>query len=388
MKRIALSSLALAMLGATSLAQAQSSVTLYGIIDSSVAYSHNNATPNGNAASKFSMMGSGAMSGDRWGMKGVEDLGGGLKTVFQLENGFDEANGSFNQGGREFGRQAFVGLSSDISGTVTLGRQYDPVVDMVQPMTEDNYFGSIFGTPGDVDNYDNNFRVDNAVKYVSPNYNGLQLEGMYALGGIAGQTTAGESYSLAASYTHGGLGVSGGYFYTKTSSDTLFSSTADTNDGDTAINSAFADGAHSLGIGRIAVQYAFGSFTMGGSYSNVKYRPLANVGLFSNTETFNSGSTFVNYQVNPATLLGLGYTYMKSSGVTSANYNQISLGSDYNLSKRTDLYAELAYQKANGDALNSDGTAVVSADASIGSFGSPSGNSTQGLLIMGIRHKF
>jgi len=259
---------------------------------------------------------------------------------------------------------------------------------MIQPLTEDNYFGSIFGTPGDVDNYDDNFRVDNAIKYVSPSFNGLQMEGMYAMGGVAGQTTAGQSYSVAASYTNGGLGLAAGYFYTKTSSSTLFSSTADTNDGDAAINGAFADGAQSLGIGRVAGQYAFGAITVGGSYSNVKYRPLANGGLFASTETFNSGSVFANYRLNPATLLGLGYTYMKSSGVTSATYNQISLGSDYSLSKRTDLYAVFAYQNASGDALNAAGTAVVSANASIGSFGSPSGSGTQEMVMVGIRHKF
>lgn len=391
MKRVALSSLALALLGAASAAQAQSSVTLYGIIDAGIAYTHNNAQTNaatgninGNASSKIGFN-DGTMSGDRWGLKGTEDLGGGLQTVFQLENGFDVANGSLSQGKREFGRQAFVGLSSATSGTVTLGRQYDPLVDMVQPLTEDNYFGSIFGTPGDVDNYDNNFRVSNSIKYVSPTFGGVQVEGLYALGGVAGQTTGGQSYSLAVSYTNGGLGLAGGYFYTKTSSATEFSSTADTN-ADAAINNAFSTGARSLGIGRLGGQYAFGAFTVGASYSNVQYRPQA--GAFASNETFNSGSGFVNYQLTPAMLLGLGYTYMKSSGDTSAKYNQVSLGSDYNLSKRTDLYAVAAYQKASGNTLSNDGTAVVSADASIGSYGAPAGSNTQELLIVGIRHKF
>jgi len=392
MKRVALSSLALAMLGAASAAHAQSSVTLYGIIDAGIAYSHNNATTDGagnitgNAASQVGFN-DGTLSGDRWGLKGTEDLGGGLQTVFQLENGFNVATGKLSQGGREFGRQAFVGLSSATQGTVTLGRQYDPLVDMVQPLTEDNYFGSIFGTPGDVDNYDNNFRVNNAVKYVSPTFNGLQVEGMYAFGGIAGSTSAGSTYSVAVSYANGGLSLAGGYFYTKTDSDTGFVSTADSNE-DAAINQGYSASARSLGIGRFGAQYAFGNFTVGGSYSNVQYRPLAGLAVFTGNENYNAGSAFVNYQLNPATLLGLGYTYMKTTGVTKANYNQISLGSDYNLSKRTDLYAVFAYQKANGDALSADGTAVVGADASIGSYGSPSGNDTQELLILGIRHKF
>ena len=392
MKRVALSSLALAMVGAASAAHAQSSVTLYGIIDAGISYTHNVVNSSGGNASSQIGLTDGTMSNDRWGLKGTEDLGGGLQTVFQLENGFDVKNGTLGQSNREFGRQAFVGLSSATMGTVTVGRQYDPLVDMVQPLTEDNYFGSIFGTPGDVDNYDDNFRVDNSIKYVTPSYSGLQFEGMYAFGGVAGSTSAGESYSAAASYTNGGLGLAGGYFYTKTQSATGFTSTADLN-ADSAINTSFSENARSLGIGRFGAQYAFGNFTVGGSYSNVQYRPVSGLALFTGNETFNAGSAFVNYQLNQATLLGLGYTYMKSTGVTSANYNEVSLGSDYNLSKRTDLYVVAAYEKANGTSLSGDGTAssplsVVSANASIGSYGNPSATNTQELVIVGIRTKF
>jgi predicted porin len=123
-------------------------------------------------------------------------------------------------------------------------------------VTADNYFGSIFCTPGDVDNYHNNFRVSNAIKYVSQTFGGVQVEGLYALGGVAGQTSAGQSYGLAVSYTQGGLGLAGGYFYSKTNNSAAsFNSTADTNNGDTAINQVFADGARSLSIGRLGAQY-------------------------------------------------------------------------------------------------------------------------------------
>ncbi|MBZ4242149.1 porin, partial [Mycobacterium tuberculosis] len=74
---------------------------------------------------------------------------------FRLENGFNVANGALGQGGRMFGRSAWVGLSGANWGAVTLGRQYDPVVDLVQGLTQDNYFGGVFATPGDLDNYDN-----------------------------------------------------------------------------------------------------------------------------------------------------------------------------------------------------------------------------------------
>jgi predicted porin len=107
MKKIALSTLSLALISAAGAAHAQSSVTLYGIIDTSITYV-NHAVGNKNLWS-VSNTNSGDLSGTRWGLKGKEDLGGGLAAIFQLENGFDPGNGKLNQGGRIFGRQAFVG---------------------------------------------------------------------------------------------------------------------------------------------------------------------------------------------------------------------------------------------------------------------------------------
>jgi predicted porin len=397
MKRVALSSLTLAMLAAASAAHAQSSVTLYGVIDTGIAYTHNNAVAGtngnnrgtGNAATSVAFN-NGSLSGDRWGLKGTEDLGGGLSTIFQLENGFNVSTGKLGQGGLEFGRQAFVGLSSNNYGTVTLGRQYDPLVDMVQPLTEDNYFGSIFGTPGDVDNYDNNFRVNNTIKYVSPIFSGLQFEALYGLGGVAGSASAGQSYGAAVSYTNGGLGLAGGYYVAKTSNQTTFTSTTDNGTFDTSgfigINSGFT-ASNSLAIGRLGAQYAIGPITFGGSASNTRYKPVsAFVTGNSKTESFNSGAVFFNYQVTPAALLGAGYNLTRSSGVSGATYHQFSLGSDYSLSKRTDLYLIGAYQKANGQTIA--GGALVNATASIGSYQNDSGTSSQGMVILGMRHKF
>ena len=126
-----LTTLTLAMLGISGIAHAQNTVTLYGIIDTGLTYVSNQG------GGRFVGMTSGNESGSRWGLKGSEDLGGGLKTVFQLENGFNSTNGRLGQGGRMFGRQAFVGLSSDKWGTLTAGRQYDPLVDLIQPFQGD-----------------------------------------------------------------------------------------------------------------------------------------------------------------------------------------------------------------------------------------------------------
>jgi len=211
MKRIALSTLSLALLGATGVAHAQSSVTLYGLIDESIQFAHNTVDATGANKNQVGLV-AGNLQGSRWGLKGTEDLGGGLKAIFQLENGFDPNNGRLGQGSRMFGRQAYVGLTGDQWGTVTLGRQYDPLVDLVQPLTADNYFGSTFTTPGDVDNNDNSSRTNNAVKYTSPVWGGFQFEGMYAFGGVAGQTGAGQTWSGAATYATGPFSIAAGYF--------------------------------------------------------------------------------------------------------------------------------------------------------------------------------
>jgi predicted porin len=388
MKKIALSTLSLALLGAAGAAHAQSSVTLYGVIDTSLTYVHHtdgnkNLWALGNASG-------GDLSGTRWGLKGQEDLGGGLAAIFQLENGFDPSNGRLGQGNREFGRQAFVGLTSQTYGTLTLGRQYDPVVDLVQGITADNYFGSAFATPGDVDNYDNSSRTDNAIKYLSPTYAGFQFEAMYALGGVAGSTGSGQTWSLAAAYNNGPLGVAAGYFRannTNTVGTNGFRSTWGGTSGGTfdgPINLGYIS-AKSIGIARLAAQYTVGPFTMGASYSNAQYKGDS-LSTFGSTEKYNVGQGFLNYQATPALLLGLGYSYTKSSGDTSATYHQASLGADYTLSKRTDVYLVGAYQHARGQ--TSDGAGgKVAAQASIGSYGY-NGTSSQELVALGLRHKF
>src|ERR1700744_4378014 len=103
-------------------AHAQSSVTLYGILDAGITYANNVATPTGHGSTvKY---GDGVAQGSRWGMKGVEDLGGGLRAIFVLESGFSTGDGTSSQGGALFGRQAYVGLSKDGIGSLTFGRQY------------------------------------------------------------------------------------------------------------------------------------------------------------------------------------------------------------------------------------------------------------------------
>ncbi|RKP58999.1 porin [Pararobbsia silviterrae] len=398
MKRLILSSLSLSMLAAAGAAQAQNSVTLYGVIDEELTFV-DHANQSGQHLWTLGNASGGDLAGTRFGMKGNEDLGGGTSAIFTLEGGFDPSTGKSQQGGALFGRQSFVGLTNDQYGTFTLGKQYDPVVDFVQPLTGDNYFGSIFATPGDVDNYDNSSRTTNSLKYVSPTISGFQVEGMYAFGGVAGTTGSGQTWSVAAQYNNGPFGIAAGYWVADNSNASLGrrdgwstgATSTGTFDGD-LINGAYAS-ARSIAVARVAGQYVFGPFTFGLSYSNAMYRPDT-ASLFGTTEKYNSGSGFANYQATPALLLGLGYTYMHSSGNTTAIYNQGSLGADYSLSKRTDVYLVGAYQHANGQTgylpdTITDTTTVTAgpASASIGSYGYP-GTSEQVMVSLGLRHRF
>ncbi|WP_042265288.1 porin [Paraburkholderia heleia] len=396
MKRVALSTLSLALLAAAGTAHAQSSVTLYGVIDESIQWAHNTMDASGKNSNLVGLAG-GNLSGNRWGLKGTEDLGGGLKAIFQLENGFNINNGkmgNYNGNTAIFGRQAFVGLTHDQFGTVTLGRQYDPLVDMVQPLTADNYFGSTFATPGDVDNNDNSSRTNSAIKYVSPVLEGFQFEGMYALGGVAGATGSGQSWGAAATYGIGSFNVAGGYFrMDNASSPTARAANGGWASGATSdamfqdgsqINTPYAS-AKSVGIASIAAQYVAGPFTFSGRYSNVQMRPDG-YSSFASTQRYNVAAGFLGYQLNPALLLGLGYTWTHGAGDTSNTYNQVSIGADYNLSKRTDLYGVAAWQHANGQQPGAP--AGTAAGASIGSYGFNSASSSQTLVSLGIRHKF
>jgi hypothetical protein len=192
--------LALAALGTfAGVAHAQSSVTLYGIVDAGFVYNNNSA------GSKLYETSAGNLQGDRWGLRGTEDLGGGLKALFVLENGFNAYSGKLGQGGDEFGRQAYVGLSSQF-GTVTLGRQYDSVVDYTGALEVGSQWASFYAAhPGDLDNMNNSNRVNNSIKYASANYSGITFGGLYSLGGVAGQFNRNQIFSAGLGYAQGPL---------------------------------------------------------------------------------------------------------------------------------------------------------------------------------------
>lgn len=165
--------------GFASVAHAESSVTLYGLVDGGVGYNTQKTTWSGDFGSgSFKTRGfefkNGVKNGNRWGLKGTEDLGNGTSAIFQLESGFDLGNGNSAQGGRLFGRKAVVGLTGESWGTLTLGRQYNAADDFIAPIDP---FGTGWGQAAANSAFGGvlSARMDNVVKYVTPNFSGFQV---------------------------------------------------------------------------------------------------------------------------------------------------------------------------------------------------------------------
>ena len=161
---------------ATSCAYAQGSVTLYGITDVGVEVANHVPGPNGTSGTAVRME-SGSLAGSRWGLRGTEDLGGGLKAIFVLENGYSINNGTLGQGGRLFGRKAYVGLSTPY-GDVTLGRQYNLLYDLMYV-----YDALQFNPSYSAQGYDATLvgRADNAVRYTA-RFSGVTFAALYSTG--------------------------------------------------------------------------------------------------------------------------------------------------------------------------------------------------------------
>jgi general bacterial porin, GBP family len=367
-----------------SAAQAQSSVTLYGLIDAGITYTNNQQ-----GHSNWQMT-SGQVNGSRFGLRGSEDLGGGLKAIFTLENGFSIANGNLGQGGRLFGRQAFVGLSSSDFGSVTLGRQYDSMVDYVGPLTltGTQYGGTQFAHPFDNDNLNNSFRINNSVKYQSANYGGLQFGALYGFSNQADGFANNRAYSAGVSYNWGGLNIAGAYLQLNSNGAAAAAAAFNSSGAVTGDNTFFAGRQQTWGAG---ANYAIGPATLGLVYSQTNLGSLAGIGAAASGETggigFPSNSArFQNFEANarysltPAVSIAGAYTYTRGSlAGTSPHWNQFNLQTAYALSKRTDVYLQGVYQQVNEGAI---------VDANINGLGAASGNNKQVAVTAGLRHRF
>lgn len=371
------------------IASAQSSVTLYGVLDEGLMY-----TSNVSGGKKIFLDSLSGLFGSRWGLTGVEDLGGGLQAIFTLESGVNLNNGQFGQGGTAFGRQAFTGLKSDQFGTLTFGRQYDMVFYFPEPLTAGSLVGGPVGMhPGDIDNAANTVRLNNSVRYMSAVRGGFSFGGEYSLGGVAGNFTANSGYSVGAGYSGGPLKVGAAFEYFKNPTATAGNGffTAYTNGASPlsqSLNKAYIP-AQAYQVAIVAANYAMGAATFAASYSNVQYANLG-AAFFNGTAIFNNVDVGVSYQITPYLSAAIGYDYMKANSVStdkgttvgSQHYHQVSIVTDYFLSKRTDIYFGAGWQRASG--TSSLGTAAV---ADIDNLGDSS-NNHQLMFRLGMRHRF
>ncbi|KAF3999295.1 porin [Glaciimonas immobilis] len=388
--------LAAGLLGAmTNLALAQSNVTIYGIVDLGINYTDN---VRGNTLTQLQ---SGNASGSRIGFKGSENLGSGLSAVFQLENGFNADNGRMGQGGRLFGRMAFVGLSSASAGRLTLGRQADALGDYPGGLTANNSWGgTLFTHPFDNDT-SGSFTLENSLNYTSPTMNGLTFSSAIGLGEQAGSFSQNSTYSFGMRYNNGPLTLAAGFINLNhpgmkggvpSQIDTGSISNADVN--------FVSDHQQTIGLG---AGYVVGAAAINMIYFHTKIKNPVGLQSFpgqsENVDPYLqrlSGIEFNNFEINsmyklsPSFSLGTMYTYTQGSAQMAEGGRRVKpvwhmLGAmlDYNLSKRTDIYTQVAYQRRAGQRTGTDlDSAHIAGTANISS------SNQQGVVRVGLRHRF
>lgn len=357
-------------------AHADSSVTLYGVIGTGPAYVNNVK------GSHLFESASGLIQGNRFGLKGREDLGGGMSAIFTLENGFDGNTGALGQGGRMFGRQAFVGLATERYGKLTLGRQYDTNYDFMADTGAAKLFGGNGAHVSDNDNLFGTVRFQNSVKYTSPSWGGFSFAAMYAMSNAAGDFANNRAYSATAAYRNGSLKLAVGYLQMNHPNATDNPNGAAGSDypAPFSLFKSSALGPRTALVDEQQVIAATASYAIGQTqdnlvYSHVRYRYFDGSHLRLDNAELNG-----TWHIAPDFYTGLGYmfTFGRYEELNqSPKWHQVDLGVDYLLSKRTDLYAFAIYQRAVGSASNA---AIF--------FMQPSSTKTQVEVSFGIRHLF
>ena len=310
-------------------AAAQSNVTIYGLADIGV------DRQMGGAAGDVTKLSSGIGAGSRLGFKGTEDLGGGLSALFLMEMGISLDTGASTQGGLLFGRQIYVGMGST-AGTVTFGRQYSAVNNAVAGI--DVFSGGLAGTAFNLmsggskavsTGGSGGARMNNAIKYATPKSSGFKGEISYALGEIAGNSSASRMIDGSLSYENGPLSLTLAH-------NNINNATATSNGKVT-----FLGGQHNFGVATVALAVAVnkGSFTANANIVNPDSR---------------------DYLAGLSVPVGSGKflaSYIKKQDKSGAgnDANQIAIGYTYALSKRTSLYA--AYARIDNSRSNTVGNA-------------------------------
>jgi predicted porin len=383
---------------------AQSSVTLYGIVDTGLGYQSSQTTLGSTSGGRSAVkMVNGVWAGSRFGLKGAEDLGGETRAIFQLEEGFNSATGAQSTTGLMFNRQAFVGVTNPTYGSLTAGRQYASYYQLLSPYSPTTWLTGFYGAhPGDLDGLDTIYRANNTLLYMSPKISGFSFSGSYSFAGVPGSVDQGSTWSAAAQYAMGPVGIAVGFsrINNSTVNGGAFGADSTTSSaggqaGVSAVTNGYqtAQAQQRLAVG---AGYKFNSqFDITATYSNVQYIPGAG-SAFRDLAIFNTGGIVLHWKPTVAWDFATGYSYTRATranGITSsAQYQQFNLSEYYSLSKRTGLYALQAYQRANGETLApaGNGTHIINATATIGDGFQTTPSSSRSMFAVGagIIHRF
>ena len=333
-------------------AMAQSNVTLFGVLDVNLE-SINNLAGGSPGSGRTTRETSDGLYGSRWGFKGTEDLGNGYKALFTLEGGFRVDTGANSSSDKLFGRLSFVGIENKELGTVTVGRQYTAMFDIINP-----YFPLTRAPQYEPYAQIESIYTDNSVKYVKATGD-LKVAVHYGLGEVAGNSSAGKNYSAGFSYAPGPFGVTLSADQTNTAA-----STAAATLGNTGYNRKIA----------LAGKYQWGNATF--SAGHRLGRQKAASGIQSQRDTLSWAG--VGYNFTPLLNGAIGYYYQdikQSNTMTKGNPQQVGARLTYVLSTRTDVYAVAAVVK--NAALNFNALSTLE-----------TGATTQNAVAVGIRHLF
>lgn len=319
-------------------------VTLYGVVDTYLASERVSAQGTAPSVS-VTVLNAGGLSGSRWGLRGSESLGGGMNAIFNLENGFDSSTGGLNQGGRLFGRRAFVGLNGGF-GQVQVGRDYSPNF-WVQLNSDDTFGGGLTGFSA-VANlggfYANTLRQDNQVQYITPNMGGFTVRAAWALGEVAGGTNRGRTFGAAAEYKNGPIYAGVGFSDLK-------------NALGTASQKQFIIGA----------TYNFGVVYVGATYMENKSETGSKTKVPVGSITIPFGASRVGFQIAQA----------KNGSAKASTFGVIA---ENDLSKRTTAYAVAGQAKNQGIVNVFDGNTALNVAGVNGQKSS--------IFGIGMRHRF
>jgi predicted porin len=312
-------------------ANAQGSVTLAGMLDAGVSYVSNEG---GSHVVKFD---DGIAVPNLLRFLGKEDLGGGTRAVFDLTTQFQLGSGTFMPGGSLFTRNAFVGLDDDHFGRLTLGNQYDFMIDSLFFGLNDGaiYAQGVYdfrngpfaklALPNnptgafDWDGMAGSRPIHNSVKYASPSFGGFSAGAMYGFGGVAGSFGSNSGVSVGLNYVHGAFGANAAYTQVK----------SDVSGAQVSVRN-WGAGAH----------YTFGPVT-----ANALYTAVRNEMNGASVWQAELGGMWL---MAPEWVLSGAYMYMKGNQVVDNNHaHQVTGMLTYFLSKRTSVYVAGVYQRTN-----------------------------------------